>query len=347
MASDLSHDDEIMYHKLKMIFYILSERIRRGEPIPILLSGLLLAFTPVSRLGMWKRKRRVKVRVPAYVISIGNLTTGGVGKTPAVIARAQEEIQKGSRVAILTRGYGSKKTHEPYVVPPGSFKPDMVEWIGDEPALIMRRLPEVGLVKAADRVAGAKAAIHQLKCNTLILDDGYQSLYLERDENILLLDANAPFGNGYLLPRGILREPVAEMKRATEIVLTRCDQCTPEALANITTEIKKYVSIPIRYTNHVPTGLWEPGSGNRYPLDWLADRPMVALCGIARPEVFFQTLEMLGVKIVDWIALPDHGTISDNMLDREHWIITTEKDAMRLPAGQWKIMALIIEIREI
>ena len=330
-----------------MIFYILSERIRRGEPIPILLSLLLLAFTPVTRLGMWLRKRRIKERVPANVISIGNLTTGGVGKTPAVIARAQEEILKGNQVVVLTRGYGSKKTTEPFVVSPGSFKNDMVEWIGDEPALILRRLPDVGLVKASDRVAGAKAAIQQLKCDTLILDDGYQSLYLERDENILLLDSKAPFGNGYLLPRGILREPVAEMKRATEIVLTRCDQCAPEDLALITKEIRKYVSVSIRFTNHVPTGLWEPASGKKYPLDWLSGRSIVALCGIARPETFFNTLEMLGAHIVDWFALPDHGAIPANMLECEHWIITTEKDAMRLPSGEWNIMALIIEFQEI
>ncbi|MBI2431890.1 MAG: tetraacyldisaccharide 4'-kinase, partial [Candidatus Hydrogenedentes bacterium] len=194
-----------------------------GWPSP--LDYLLGVGTPLVRLGMWWRLRGPRTRVEARVISLGNLTAGGTGKTPAVIARAQAEIAAGRRVAVLTRGYGSQRVREPYVLPPGTPLPEtpLYKLIGDEPALIRRRAPGITLVKSADRVAGAHAAI-AAGCDTILLDDGFQAVALERDENILLVDATNAFGNGHLLPRGILREPVAAAGRATEIILTRCDQ---------------------------------------------------------------------------------------------------------------------------
>ncbi len=331
---------------MKQFLYNLSERIRLDAPISLPLDMFLRALTPLTRLSIALRKRGKRTRVPARVISYGNLTTGGVGKTPAVLTRAREELARGHRVAVLTRGYGSQKTPEPYVVAPGTFRPEQMPLLGDEASLLLRRLPELGLVKSADRVKGALAAIAAFQADTLILDDGYQAMYLERDENILLLDAGRPFGNGHLLPRGILREPLDGLQRATEIMLTRCDDSPPETVDKLRAWLQERVGAPICCTRHVPTGLWEVGSGETHELEWLRDKHVVALCGIARPETFFSTLETLGARIEEWISLPDHGAISPALLEQKHWIVTTEKDAMRLPPDVEGVMALTIELRD-
>lgn len=331
---------------MKQYLYHLSERIRRDEPLPWPLSGALHALTPLTRLNIALRKRRKRTRVPAQVISYGNLTVGGTGKTPAVLARAREELSKGRRVAVLSRGYGSARIPEPYVVEPGTFRPEMAPMLGDEPALLLRRLPALGLVKSANRVQGALAAIDAFQADTLILDDGYQALYLERDENILLLDAARPFGNGCLLPRGILREPLSGLARATEIMLTRCDQCPPETVDALQAWLRARVDVPIHCTHHAPTGLWEVGSGKQHGLEWLRGRAVVALCGIAKPEHFYKTLEDLGARVVGYHPLRDHGAIPPELLKQQHWIITTEKDAMRLPPDVEGVLVLVIALRD-
>ena len=169
---------------------------------------------------MWCRLQCPRTRVNARVISFGNITAGGTGKTPAVIERARQEVASGRKVAVLTRGYGSQ-SKESLIVANESSE-DLYLRIGDEPALIARKVPRAIVIKCADRVLAAKTAIDEHGCDTLIMDDGFQHVRLERDENIVLIDAANPFGNGHLLPRGILREPLHALKRATHFILTRC-----------------------------------------------------------------------------------------------------------------------------
>ena len=151
-----------------MTFDALAERIRRNEPVPWPVAALLNACTPVMRVGMLARKLRPVVRLDAHVVSFGNLTAGGAGKTPAVIAEAQRRIAQGAKVAVLTRGYGAQRTHAPIVAgPDDAATPDLAARIGDEPALILRRAPGVVVVRCADRTAGGREAIER-GCDVLI-----------------------------------------------------------------------------------------------------------------------------------------------------------------------------------
>lgn len=323
----------------------LTERIRKNEPVPSPLALLLNAATPLARVGMWVRLHQVSVRVDAHVISFGNITVGGTGKTPAVLERARAELARGKRVAVLTRGYGGGRRQDCIVVDRSISQDKLHARVGDEAALIARKAPGIVIVKCADRVVGARVAIERRRCDTLILDDGFQYVRLERDENILVIDATNPFGNGRLIPRGILREPLDAMRRATAIYVTRCDQA--QDLSPLFKKLNQLCpDAPIRKTRHAPKTLWRVHDGMQFPLDALRNQEVKAVCGIGNPESFFKTLEMLGAKVVEPIALPDHGIIPPETLAKSGMIIVTEKDAVRIQAAPANLMALGIELED-
>ena len=317
----------------------LTERIRRGDPLPPGLGPLLQAFTPITRFGMWWRLRQPAVKIDAHVISFGNITAGGAGKTPAVIARAQEELAAGRRVAVLSRGYGSAKVQEPYACDRIDDLAATARLIGDEPALILRYAPGVVLVKAADRVAGARHALDAFGCDTVILDDGYQHVRLARDENIVLIDASNPFGSGHLVPRGMLREPLRALNRATEILLTRCDQAAD--LLALEARLHEYrPDLTPKHSRHAPRRIWRVATGETLPLDWLNGREVYACCSIAQPGDFFRSLEKLGAHLVSRRAFPDHQPIPLDALPTDSPVLVTEKDAVRMarpPAGVYAL----------
>lgn len=322
----------------------LTDKIRRGEPLPWWAGVPLRMLEPLTRAGMAYRLRQPRTRVSARVISFGNITAGGTGKTPAVIARAEQELAQGRRVAVLTRGYGAEKGPEPLVI---DGNKDAAIWrkIGDEAALILRRVPGVTVVKSANRVSGAQAAIAQ-GCNTLILDDGYQYVMLERDENILVIDATNPFGNGHLLPRGILREPLSAVQRATQVILTRCDQA-PEVDA-VEREVRRWLpEVPLRRTRHAPTRFWRVADGASRSLESLRGERAVAACAIGHPEAFFQTLTGLSIEVVSKRAYPDHAPVRAEELPRDEPVIVTEKDAVRLSGAGDNVYALGVDLQDI
>ena len=316
-----------------------ADNIRRGERIAAPLGWVLQGASVVQRCGMWWRLRGRRVRVSARVVSFGNLTVGGTGKTPAVIERAKLEVAGGARVAILTRGYGTSSGRAPVVIKPGDAAENLVDRVGDEGALMLRSVPEVYLVKCADRVHGAQVAIEEHGCEVLLLDDGYQAVSLERDENILLVDVTNPFGNGYVLPRGILREGKDAAGRATEIILTRCDQV--DSTAALEGELVALApGVPIRKTMHVPSGLWRVADGTETPLDTLRNAEVTAVCAVGNPEAFWATLEALGARVVERVSYPDHRVISLSTLPREGLVVVTEKDAVRMGSVGENVLAL-------
>ncbi len=321
----------------------LAERIRRNEPLPPLVGPVLSAATPFIRLGMWRRMHAARTRLDAHVISYGNITAGGTGKTPAVIERVQQELANGKKVAVLTRGYGSESNSTPIVVQPDIQTSGLVDAIGDEPALIAMKAPGVVIAKGADRIAAAREAIETFGCDTLILDDGYQYVKLERDENVLVIDATNPFGNERLLPRGLLREDIDAVSRATAIILTRCDQALAlETLMEKLTNLNPNASV--RRTMHAPVQFRRLADGQIVPLEQLRGETVVAACGIGNPDAFNATLTALGVDVRETYAYADHHGIPPETLQNRIPVVVTEKDAVRIQHPPDNALALEIAL---
>ncbi|MCL5024844.1 MAG: tetraacyldisaccharide 4'-kinase [Nitrospirae bacterium] len=288
-------------------------------------------------------------RLPCKVISVGNLTVGGTGKTPAVIAIAEEGKNRGYHPCILTRGYkGSARG--PCFVGRGNGALLGAEEAGDEAALMAGRLKGVPVVKGADRYEAGMFALRELSPLpsdrsrlVFILDDGFQHWKLYRQRDILLIDSTCPFGNSRLLPWGRLREPVSGMRRADVIVITKAQQGT-EQIGNgpsggLVEKIKGYnPEVALYIARHSPVCLTTV-SGREIPLDALDGRPVLGFCGLGNPASFKDTLERVRADVKEFQAFRDHHEYGSGDIarirkaaEREHvdWIVTTEKDIMRL-----------------
>lgn len=325
----------------------LAEAVRKGQPIPVPMAALLNALTPLTRAGMWLRLRsRDRVRVDARVISFGNITTGGTGKTPAVIERARFEIAAGNKVGILTRGYGASRNGAEILIGTGHEAAEMPHRFGDEPALIGSKLPDVWIARARRRDVAAKILVQKYDCNVLILDDGFQFVRLARDENHVVIDATNPFGNGRLFPRGTLREPVSALRRATHVLLTRCDQAPH--VVNLVHRLREMLGdVPIRRTRHAPTVLYRLRDRTVFSLEYLRGPSFTPLCAIGNPEAFFQTLESLGAHLHRRIALRDHHSIHPSIIPDNLPVVVTEKDAIRIRNAPDNLFVLGIELRDL
>jgi tetraacyldisaccharide 4'-kinase len=318
---------------------------RRGI-LPSLLRGAAsLAEIPVGwyvrrRNRSFDEGRRAAHRVEAPVISVGNITTGGTGKTPMVEWIAREFMRQGRRAVLISRGYGSR----------GSAP-------NDEARELAARLPELPHLQNPDRVAAAQWAVQEYPGSVLVLDDAFQHRRLHRDLDIVLLDALAPFGFDHLLPRGLLREPVEGLRRAHIIVLSR---------ANLVAEPQRQ-AIRRRVSEVAPAALWaevvhQPreliahDSASK-PMNWLEGRRIAAFCGIGNPLGFRRTLELAGAQIVAWRELPDHapytpaqqGQLSDwcSAIDAEA-VVCTHKDLVKISSracGPLPLMALVVGLQ--
>ncbi|WP_395848379.1 tetraacyldisaccharide 4'-kinase [Cystobacter fuscus] len=272
----------------------------------------------------WLRGERVE---GLRVISVGNLNVGGTGKTPAVLYLAELLVREGRRVGILTRGYG-RGSKEPLSFT-GRERLPSVEEAGDEPLLLARRCPEARLLVGADRRALARRARDEYGLEVVLLDDGFQHRRLARDEDVVVVDEAVGFGNGRMLPRGPLREPLDALKRAT-LVWVRASSMPVVDWPPITA--------PRVRTLYRPTG-WVDPEGALHPPGALEGRPVLALAGLARPGGFVRTLEELRVEVRGTAFFADHHHFSARELVevRERAVrlgarvVTTEKDRVRLP----------------
>src|SRR3954463_1149377 len=303
---------------------------RRYGTSALLLRGLLHAlswvFRSIVQTRLWLyRERYLRETSPGcLVISIGNLTVGGTGKTPVVEKFARTLQDHGRRVAVLSRGYKSKKPplfrrlqrkwlgmerRKPRIVHDGKTLLLDSRFAGDEPYMLARSLKDVVVLVDKDRVRAALHAVEAMRCDTLLLDDGMQYLPLKHRLEICLIDKQAPFGNEYLLPRGTLREPPVNLRRASYIFITKSDGSDNQPLKDRIREYNR--TAEIIECSHEPLYLQDIYTQERHPLAWLNGKYIGAISGIARPESFEEKLTGLGSKLEITKRFADHHRFSE------------------------------------
>ncbi len=307
-----------------------------------------------TRLLLFQRRLKTVHYLGSFVISVGNITAGGTGKTPVVEFLSRTLAARGRRCAILTRGYKSADLEEkqvwkdakgrpvkrlPKIASDGTTRYLSPLYAGDEPYMLARNLDNVAVLVDKDRIKSGIFAIEQLGSDTLILDDGMQYLKLRHELDIVLVDCGAPFGTGSILPRGTLREPRSSLKRASFIILTKSAGKTQEEIDDLISQIRRHnILADIIVTDHAPVHLENIFTGEILPLTALKDKYIACLSGIARPESFENLVTQLGGKVEIRRRYPDHYWFDEDDLNRfvarcadraMDYIITTEKDAVR------------------
>lgn len=289
-------------------------------------------------------------QVDAAVISIGNITVGGTGKTPLVVWLCKEIENLKSQIsncncAILTRGYKSQTQQQTSKI--------------DEVAILSESCPNAKVIVNPDRVAGAAEAIGKYGTKILILDDGFQHRRIARDMDIVAIDATQPFGNGRIFPAGLLREPVSSLKRVDAAVITRSDQIADTELNKIEKTIQQInQKIIIIRSIHAPVNV-QTADNKKYDLEQLKGKKVFAFCGIGNPDAFMTTIKNLGTELVGSRVYNDHYHYTENCLAEIHkhanslkadLILTTRKDwtkitQLRQVSGKIPLAYLEIEIR--
>jgi len=268
------------------------------------------------------------------VIGVGNLTVGGTGKTPMVEWITNSLQQNGYKVGILSRGY-RRKGKETIGIKHKNSADILLEKMGDEPYLLIQKLNGVPIIVDSDRYRAGQKAVDEFHCDVLVLDDAYQHIQISRSVNIVLIDCLNPFGNGKLIPYGILREPLSGLERADAVVLTR-SAGREEALEK---EIQRYSNAPIIKSRMVPVRL-KDRKGNIIPLEKAAGTEVVAFCGIGNPASFYWILKELKFHIKRFVTFRDHVRYNQRNLKRfekkishscAEYFVTTEKDLIKLP----------------
>ena len=280
--------------------------------------------------------RRPSFAADVSVVSVGNLTLGGTGKTPLVEWIARHFRQQQVRVAIVSRGYGATDGAS-----------------NDESLELQERLPDVPLVQNPDRVAGAATAVEELDCQLIVLDDGFQHRRLRRNLDIVLLDALEPFGFEHVFPRGTLREPIAGLARANVVVLSRADMIDASQRAAIRNRVQTLAPIAVwAEAIHAPRQL--RGQSDIAPLTSLAGQKVAAFCGIGNPAGFRHTLANCQIEVAAWREFPDHHAYRREDVEQlVRWadasegtaVVCTHKDLVKLQVarlGQRPLWALEI-----
>lgn len=315
--------------------------------------ALLLALTPLSWVygAITARRNRgydsdpgAIARLSRPVISIGNITVGGTGKTPMTILIARGLQARGFHPAVLSRGYGGRRPGSGNVVSDGTRRLLSPREGGDEPALLAASLPGVPVITGPERFVSGRIAVERFGADVLLLDDGFQHRRLARNVDILLLDGRTPFGNRLLLPAGPLREdPRPALGRADIVVKTDVEPFPTagaagwppaDAAACLADAVR-----PLFRAGYHPTGLTAGGGGDVLPPEILRDKRVLAFTAIANPEKFSATLGRLGAKVLKFLAFPDHYfykardvrmIAAEARTLRAEMIVATEKDGVKL-----------------
>ena len=320
----------------------LNELLKKISPLLAPLSALY-NFGAYLRLVCFSSGILRSYRLPVPVVSVGNLTVGGTGKTPVTIDLARRLIRQGYRPAILSRGYKRLSTKPIVVVSDGNHLLAEAGDCGDEPYMMARAVPKAVVIVGADRRQTGRMAVSQFGCDVILLDDGFQHLRVSRQIDVVLYDYNDEPSSMKLVPAGRLREPLSALGRAQYVVITKVP-ANPSAnrLESIRQTIKRFAPRAV-----VTTCQFEPDGVHRIYTRQnvaittkLTGARVLAFCGIARPETFFDQIRAMGGSLVDSVAFPDHHWFSERELGalKERFyqsgaelLITTEKDAVRLP----------------
>ncbi len=295
-----------------------------SQRIPTWLSGLFLpaglVYGEAMRLRRWAfrcgLRRSYAPGIP--VVCVGNLTVGGTGKTPMVAYVVRQLQAMGRTPMILTRGYKS------------------TDGQSDE-AMLLEALTGATVIVNPDRVSGAAEAVGK-GADVLVMDDGFQHVRLRRDLNVVLIDATNPFGGGWCLPAGLLREPLGALRQAGVVVITRSDQVDAATCDAIEQKLRRKTAAPILRASHAPTE-FRNLTGDSAPLDSLTNQPVAAFCGLGNPDGFFTTLGTLGVQLAATTHCPDHATYTPELMAQLESLaveagagalVTTEKDGVKL-----------------
>lgn len=310
----------------------------------LLQGGSILYGWAIRQRRKWFEQGRLRsYRLPCAVVSVGNLTVGGTGKTPMVVHLAKFIQSHGYRVAIISRGYKGLSQKKGAIVSDGNTMTCSAAQAGDEPYLMAMLLGKVPVVVGKDRYAAGKIAVSRFKPDVILLDDAFQHLQLKRDLNLLLLDARLPFGNSFLLPRGRLREPLTALSKADAVVLTRSDKETSTRLPDMKDGARR---LPVFRSVH--KGVIRGVAGAHKPLlplnELSVDVPDPAgmkafgFAGLADNQAFFDTLHHFGANLCGTLAFEDHHAYDEKEIARiartavhagADIMVTTDKDYVR------------------
>ncbi len=322
----------------------------------VLMMPLNLVYSAVTRarLAAYESGLFVVTKLSAPVISVGNLTTGGTGKTPLVewVCRALVPGLENKRVCVLTRGYGRQNPEAQVVVSDGESITAGPREAGDEPFLLAENLLGVAAVLCnANRVGAGEWAIANLQTEVFVLDDGFQHLRLSRDLDIVTIDGSDPWGGGDLLPRGRLREPATSLKRADCVVITRANLTEdPERLKR---EIQKLAGNKPVFSSRMEIAGFRDIQGEAVDQLILKSQPLLAFCGVGNPQSFFTHLRREGFQLVSTHTYPDHFAYQQPDLDTlerkaesagARGLITTAKDAVKLRQLHSKLPCYVMDI---
>lgn len=290
-----------------------------------------------------------RVGFDTTIISIGNITVGGTGKTPIVKLLAGELNSLGKKIVVVSRGYKSE-TAGSVIVSDGEKLLKDVRIAGDEAYMLAEGLEGVPIVIGKDRVSACRLAVNSFKPDIILLDDGFQHWRVKRDYDIVLIDAYQPFGFKHLLPRGFLREPMENLSRADQLILTKTAGFSQKELANIKKELKIYnqkSKVYLSYYKGVGLRFYLPPKGVIEDFSSIASKRILAISGIANPSSFLSTLKESGLKAFNSLIFSDHYqyTMTDferiaEIIKSEgiELIITTEKDAVKFSREMLKII---------
>jgi tetraacyldisaccharide 4'-kinase len=300
-------------------------------------------------------------RLPLQVLSIGNLTAGGTGKTPHTALLALYLKNLGLKTAVLSRGYRGTKMRKGTVLSDGRSVTGTVEEGGEEPIWLARNLAGVPVLVGKDRFQSGLYCHQTWQTDWVVLDDGFQHLQLYRDVNILLISGHRPLEAERLLPWGFLREPKEEMRRADVILITHCERVEKAQREQIRKEIlRRMPSVPVFFSRHQPVWIRSIFDQGKLPLSTLEGKKIIGFCGLADPGSFEFSLRQLGAHPLRIIPFADHHTYEGKdkkyleAMGKEYgidYLVTTEKDALKL--GDWDpsplrllVLGITIEILE-